>query len=226
MPYSQKDRRDLAVAAAAIAGACAKLNFQVPDEVAVIGCNDDVTFCHTATPPLSSVKYPGREIGLTAALMLSRLMMGKSQVPMMTEVLPTQVVTRESTDILAFNDPIIAEAIRSIRREAPTSPLQVGDLVQRLPISRAAFQKRFRSVIGCSPKEEITRVRSERLCELLATTDWTVKEIAFQMRFGSSEELSRFLRRTINTTATDYRKSKRRLSKELRIGRSGWGDSH
>lgn len=198
------------IAAAALTSACARLGYRIPDEIAVLGCNDDVAFCHTASPPLSSVEYPGREIGQTAALLLSRMMRGDAGVPQLTEVPPARVVVRESTDVLAFGDPIVAEAVRIIRREAPAKALQVTEVIGRLPISRAAFQKRFRDVLGRSPKDEITRVRIARVRFLLEATDWSVKEIAFNMQFDTSEELSRFLRRKLKTSATEYRRSVRR----------------
>ena len=208
------------IAAAALVRVCGELGFPVPDEVTVIGCNDDVTFCHTASPPLSSVEYPGMDIGLAAARLLSRLMAGDDGISSINTVTPKRVVARESTDVLAFGDPIVARALRIVRREAPGHSLQVADLIDRLPISRAAFQKRFRAALGRSPKEEITRVRVERICELLSTTDWTVKEIAYDMQFDTSEELSRFIRRNLDTSATAYRESMRaaRDGAELPVG--------
>lgn len=197
------------IAAAALTSACEQLGMAVPDDVAVIGCNNDVSFCHTASPPLSSVQYPGKEIGRIAARLLSQAMRHSDEVQGLTTVPPGPVVARESTDVLAFADPVAAEALRIIRREAPARVLQVADVVARLPISRASFQNRFREAVGCSPKEEITRVRVERATELLTTTDWAVKEIAFDMQFESSEEFSRFMRRQLGTSATEFRKSKR-----------------
>lgn len=200
------------IAAAALADACSELGYSVPDEIAIIGCNNDVTFCHTTSPPLSSVEYPGKEIGQMAASVLKRLMDGRvDEVPEICKIPPARLAERESTDVLAFGDPIVAQAVRIIRREAPGTALQVSDLISRLPISRAAFQKRFRTALDRSPKEEITRVRVERLCELLATTDWSVKEISYEMQFDTSEELSRFIRRNLGTSATLYRESRRGL---------------
>ena len=201
------------IAAAAITSACAQLGLVVPDDVAVMGCNDDVTFCHTASPPLSSVQYPGKEIGQTAARLLSQMMRGGDDgVESLTLVKPGPVIARESTDVLAFGDPVVIEALRIIRREAPGSALQVADVIARLPISRASFQQRFREAVGHSPKHEINRVRIDRACQLLVNTDWPVKEIAYEMQFESSEEFSRFLRRQLKTCATEFRKSNRKGS--------------
>ena len=88
-------------------------------------------------------------------------------------------------------------------------PLRVSELIARLPTSRAAFQKRFRAELGRTPKDEITRVRLQRLCQLLDDTDWSVKEIAYEMKFESSEELGRFIRRKLSTSATEFRLKRR-----------------
>ena len=136
-------------------------------------------------------------------------MAGKKSTPILTKIPPGPVVTRESTELLAFGDKLIADAVRIIRREAPGQPLRVAELIERLPTSRAASQKRFRSELGRSPKDEITRVRLQRLCQLLDDTDWTVKEIAFDMHFESSEELGRFIRRTLGSSASEYRQKRR-----------------
>lgn len=197
------------IAATGLVRTCREAGFRVPDDVAVIGCNNDATFCHTTTPPLTSVVYPGREIGQTAARLLSQQMTGDTKVSLITKVAPLKVIPRESTDVLAFDDPVVARSLRLIRREAPLAPVKVNDIIDQLPVSRAVFQTSFREAVGRTPKEEITRVRVERLKELLATTTWSIKEIAFQMKFGSSEELSRFIRRELKISATGYRESAR-----------------
>ena len=122
--------------------------------------------------------------------------------------IPADIVY-ETDEILAFRDQLIADAVRIIRREAPAQALRVSDLISRLPTSRAAFQKRFRAALGRSPKDEITRVRLQRLQQLLNDTDWSIKEIAFEMNFDSSEELGRFIRRKLGMSATEYRQSNR-----------------
>lgn len=198
------------IAAVAISLACAQSKYRTPNDVALLGFGNDLIACHTATPPLSSIAYPGDKIGYEAALSLSNLMAGSKHVSKLTKISPGKLVTRESTDFLAFGDELIADAIRMIRKEAPKCMIRVSDLINRLPISRADFQKRFREALGRTPKGEITRVRIERLQQLLSDTDWSVKEIAFEMGFESSEELSRFCRRKLSLSATEFRQQKGR----------------
>jgi LacI family transcriptional regulator len=197
------------IAAAALSRACARLGLKIPNEVALLGFGDDQILCHTATPPLSSISYPGEKIGYTAAGLLAGMMSGGESTPMMTQIAPGPLMTRESTEILAFGDQLIENAVRIIRQEAPGQPLHVSELIARLPVSRVSFQKRFRAELGRSPKDEITRVRLQRLCQLLDETDWSIKEIAFKMQFEASEELGRFIRRKLGVSATEYRQRNR-----------------
>ena len=177
----------------------------MPDDVAVAGVNNDELFCYTTSPPLTAVRYPGEAIGFRAAAILDQLMQGKLDVPHETIVPVEGLVERESTDILHIADPVVAKALRRIRRDARTYPLQVNELVAESSLSRAAFKRRFVQTLGYAPKAEIKRVRIASLEDLLRTTEWPVKQIASHMGFESMEDLGRFMRRETGTTATAFR---------------------
>mgnify|MGYP001268577030 CR=1 FL=1 len=193
------------IAAATLIQACQRLGFRVPDDVAVAGVNNDELFCYTTSPPLTAVRYPGEAIGFQAAAILDQLLQGKRNIAQETIVPVGGLVERESTDILHIADPVVAAALRRIRRDATTYPLQVNELVAESPLSRAAFKRRFVQTLGYAPKAEIKRVRLAALEELLRTTDWPVKRVASHMGFESMEDLGRFMRRETGSTATAYR---------------------
>ncbi len=193
------------IAAATIIAACQRLGFRVPNDVAVAGVNNDELFCYTTTPPLTAVRYPGEAIGYEAAALLDRLLQGEKGLPPVTVIPVGGLEERESTDILHIEDPLVAHAVRRIRRDGGTYPLQVNELVAECPLSRAAFKRRFIRALGCAPKAEIKRVRLTHLEELLRTTDWPVKRIAKHMGFESMEDLGRFMRRETGMTATAFR---------------------
>ena len=136
------------IAAAALSRACVHLGLRIPEDVALLGFNDDLILCRTATPPLSSIGYPGEKIGYGAARLLSDMMEGAKRIPKVTRISPSSIVSRESSDTLAFGDALIADAVRVIRLEAPEKPLRVAELISRLPTSRAAFQKRFLQAVA------------------------------------------------------------------------------
>ncbi len=195
------------ILAANIINACSELGISVPDEVVITGANEDELFCNTTTPPMTCVQYPGEAIGYKAAGILDRMMNGEKNVaPLLTEVPIQGISIRESTNTLAIRDRLIAETVHRIRQEAPSFPLQVCELLENIPMSRAGFNKRFQKAMGIPPKSEIIRVRLQHLKSLLKTTSWSIKEISIQMQFDSSEELGRFFRRETGMTATEFRK--------------------
>src|SRR5262249_14356410 len=98
--------------------ACRRKGIAVPEQVAVIGVDNDETCCNVGDPPLSSVKLDLEEIGFTAAELLDRLMQGKSASKKLIALKPLGVVTRRSTDIVAVGDAITAQAVRYIRQRA------------------------------------------------------------------------------------------------------------
>ncbi len=193
------------IAAATLIQACQRLGYSVPDDVAVAGVNNDALFCYTTSPPLTAVRYPGESIGYQAAAILDRLMSGDDEVPSQIIVPVLGLAERESTDILHIADAMVAKAVRRIRREARSYPLQVNELVAASGLSRAAFKRRFVQALGTPPKAEIKRVRLDHLHDLLRTTDWPIKRIASQMGFESMEDLGRFIRRETGSTATMFR---------------------
>ena len=204
------------LAARTILQQCDNLGVQVPEEVAVLGVNDDIVFCHASYPPLSSLAYPGKRIGFVAASILSRLMDNDSiEPPSVTEVNIVNLIKRESTNTQGFEDEMVARAIKFIRDEACKRPLKVSQIVKRLGVSRSLLQVKMYQVMGKSPKQVIDEIREQRLKSYLQTTDLQIKEISFEMGFSSAEELCRFFRRTTGMSPGKYRVEQRYRSERL-----------
>ena len=153
--------------------ACRAVGLLVPEEVAVMGGDEDSLLCETCNPPLSGVALTSERIGYEAAALLDRLLHGECppKDPILIE--PTRVVVRQSTDTLAITDPDLARAIAFVRAHAAT-PIQVSDILREVAISRSSLERRFQEALGRSPAEEIRRVRLERTKQLLADTDMPV----------------------------------------------------
>jgi LacI family transcriptional regulator len=169
--------------------ACAEAPLRVPEEVAVIGVDNDQVLCDLSNPPLSSVEPDVYTIGYRAAEMLAAMMQtGRRRGPAV-EVPPRGIVTRRSSDILAISDPTVAEAIHLIRENAQRH-FNVEDLLDRLPVSRATLERRFMSALGRSPKQEILQTRLARVRQLLADTDYPLSRIAALTGFKTASHLS------------------------------------
>jgi LacI family transcriptional regulator len=186
--------------------ACRRVGVRVPDEVAVVGVDNDEPICAIADPPLSSVVPNHEQVGYEAAALLDRLRAGEAGPDDEVFVPPLGVVARPSSDAMALDDRDVAEAIAMIREHA-CAGLSVEDICRRLSLSRSTLQRRFRAALGRTVHDEIVRVRLNRARELLAETDMPIARIAERCGFGHQEYLGAVFRARLDQTPASYRRS-------------------
>ena len=172
-----------------VARVCKQLAISIPEEVALLGVDNDVEICRLSNPPLSSIDHGSRRVGYEAAKLLDRWMATGKRPAGPIAVPPAGVIARRSTDLLAVDDPDVAAAIRFIRQNAGDA-LKVGDVLRFVAISRRTLEIRFRRAIGRSIHDEITRVRMDRARHLLISSDWTMPHIAAACGFPFSSQFS------------------------------------
>lgn len=183
--------------------ACRRGGLAVPEQVGVVGVDDDHLFCGLCDPPLSSVRPDAARVGYLAAGRLVALMAGDA-VPAEEVVPPLDVAARLSTDALAVGDRDTAAAARYVREHA-CDGLTVPDVVRHTGLSRSELERRFRRHLGHSPHEEINRVRLARICQLLTETNLKVHQIAERAGFVHPEYLCVFFKRMTGKTPETYR---------------------
>jgi LacI family transcriptional regulator len=171
--------------------ACGIAGLRVPEEVAILGVDNDELACNMTAVPISSVAFNLEQAGYEAAELLDRLMQGKKPKSTKIVVRPTHIEERRSTDILAVDDPYVAQAIRFIQAHA-NQPLQVADVARELAISERNLYDRFQRTLGKSVFDEITRVRIAKISWMLETTHLSVKEISTIMGMPDDKHLSRY----------------------------------
>lgn len=184
--------------------ACRDEGICVPDEVAVIGVDNDPVRCNLSDPPLSSVAPDARRVGYLAAEWLAKAMSGGVAEPGLRMVPPIGVVARGSTDALAIDDPDVSAALRYIRSHA-CEPIGVKHVLQVVPLSRRSLEARFLKLLGRTPHEQILHCRVERAKQLLCDTDLPIKSIAPLVGVGTPEYLSVLFGRMLNTSPSAYR---------------------
>jgi len=188
--------------------ACRALGLLVPEQVAVMGGDEDSLLCETCNPSLSGVVLTSARIGYEAAALLDRLLHGAPGPSRPILIEPTRVIVRRSTDTLAIEDQDLARAIAFIRINAST-PIQVSDVLRTVPVSRSWLERRFQEALGRSPAEEIRRVRLERAKQLLAESDMPVPQVAASSGFGSREYFAHAFRQATGLTPRQFRKRAR-----------------
>ncbi len=187
--------------------ACAAIGLRVPQDVAVIGTNNDEIICDFSSVPLTSVSLNGEEIGYQAACMLDQLMAGKRLPEHEVLIRPNGVVTRRSTEVMAIEDEYVAKAVHFIEENIGES-FGVEMLMRRMPFSRRWFEHRFRRCLNCTPYEYICRKRIERAKQLLAEPKkQTLSTIAEACGFCDAKNFRLVFQRITGMTPTDYRLS-------------------
>lgn len=169
--------------------ACRRAGIAVPDEVAVLGVDDDDVLCGLASPPLSSVMPDAIGAGRRAAELLEQLM--RKEPVERTEWLlpPLGIAARQSTDVLAIDDPLVVAAVRLIREHA-CHGIKVADVVRALKTTRRVLENRFVKRVGHTPHEEIARVQFRRVEQLLRETQLSLVAIAARAGFKHTEYMT------------------------------------
>jgi LacI family transcriptional regulator len=181
---------------------------KVPDEIAVLGVDDDELFNTLVTPSLSSVAVPAEQIGYQAAGMLDCLLDGNAAGPSPLLLPPLKVVARKSTDVLTVSDPDVVLALRFIRDHS-AQPLQVDDVLDHVALSRRSLERRFRQFVGHSISDDIRRAHVERAKQLLISTDLAMPQVATASGFTSATRLGIVFRAEVGEAPTDFRRRSR-----------------
>ena len=188
-----------------ILSAAQTVGLLVPEEVAILGANNDLTRCELAYPPLSSVAPNAFQSGYRAAELLAMMLEGGKPASYDQRVDPLGVVARRSTDALAIADRSVAAAL-SLIRERATRGLTVEEVVAAVHSSRSQLERRFRRHLGRSPQAEIRRVQVEKIRQLLLETDFPLKKIAELTGFEHGEYMCVLFKRLTGDSPGNYRK--------------------
>lgn len=186
--------------------ACPDAGVAVPEEVSVLGVDNDLTVCESAYPMLSSIQLGST--GNRAAETLFNLLNGKRTAgKLLVEVSPLSVVTRESTGHDAMRLPVIARALKYILHNAPKKNISATDVIRELKCSRRLVEMTFRKHLGHSIMDEIRRVKYAHVKELLETTNLPIREIAEKCAFPTQSQLAFRFKLLFGTTMHEWRKA-------------------
>lgn len=163
---------------------CARCEIKVPDEIAILGLDNDILICGGAHPMLSSIDPNTREIGRVAAETLETLMTRSVRRPIIRQVEPAGVVSRASTAIFPLNPPWLSDALIFIGRHA-SDGISASDVLRHLNRSHTLVSRAFAKTLGTTVQREIARVRIETSCTLLKNTSLPLEEVASRAGFAT-----------------------------------------
>ncbi|MEM9825446.1 MAG: DNA-binding transcriptional regulator [Planctomycetota bacterium] len=182
-----------------------RLNLAVPEQVAILGVDNDELICRVCSPPMSSVIPNAEFVGFRAAETLARMMEGQAPPSPIQRVGPLGIAIRQSTDMMAIDDRDVAAALRFIRQHA-CAGISVEDVVGKVSLSRSTLERQVRKFLGRTPQEEIRHNQIKRVKELLTTTDMAAEKIATLCGFDHPEYMHVVFKRIAGETPGQFRR--------------------
>ncbi|QHI68636.1 substrate-binding domain-containing protein [Tichowtungia aerotolerans] len=184
---------------------CSQNNIRIPEDVALMGIDNNPTICPFMTPSLTSISLNYRAIGYQAASLLDTHLCDSPPSP---ETIPFDAFTlieRKSTDISVPQDPLVQNALQFIREHCH-SPIQMEDICTAVNSSHTTLNRRFQAAINSSLHEVLQRERLQRAKKMLTDPSMNLKEIAYSCGFQTPQYFSAVFRKHENTTPGQYRK--------------------
>lgn len=191
-----------------LADFCLRKGLDIPIDVALIGTQNEPLLCLQPAPLLTSIDLGYDAVGYAAAKHLESLMDGAKRTNKLITLPPKGLVARESTDALAVEDPLVAEAMRFIAERAHTG-IDVDDVAEAVLKTRRTLERRFRTAIDRTIAEELVRLKLERVKRQLADTEMTVKDLALDCGFINGKQMGKTFTRVVGMTPKEYRDQRR-----------------
>ncbi len=192
-----------------LSSVAAETNMKIPDDVAILGVNNDHALCNLCNPPLSSITFNFKKAGSEAARLMDRIISGKeSMLGQRIDIQPLYVKSRGSTDNYAVDDPDVIKAMKYIRSNC-AEPLQVEDIARYVCVSKRSLQMKFQKTLGRSVHEEIVHAHFDVAKTLLLDTDLPIDKIAVRSGFHYTTNLRRAFREMTGMLPNKYRMTHR-----------------
>ncbi len=180
----------------------------VPEDLAVLGVDNDPVFSSTSRIPLSSIDPDIIRMGFLAASWLAEMMEGKQlgQIKLERLVPPKGLIVRQSTALDAIEDPVVRRFLELLRQQRP-GMLTIEELARECHVSRRLLEQRVKAATGKTPRQLLSQTLVEGIQRFLSQTDYTLAHIAELLGFEHAERLSHLFRRQTSMTPGEYRKS-------------------
>jgi len=177
---------------------------RIPEQIAVIGADNDETICNLTDPPLSSVSLDYAKAGFQMAEVLDKLMKGHDVAQKDIVVKATSVTARQSTNTIAIEDAVIAHAVHFIKKFSKKY-MKVSDVCDAVSTSRRSLERKFRKVLGRSVTDEIKRSHCQSIAQMLLETDLPIAKIAIELGHPDARHIARYFKSQKGTTPGKYR---------------------
>lgn len=184
---------------------CKIAGIRVPEDIAILGVDDDELLCGISDPPISSIEMDVERGGYMTCKLLHQQILSGSKEPFNVWIAPLGIKERASTSILNVKDPHVLKMIRHIDNNYSLD-IKMEDILKIVPLSRRSIEMRFKKATGYTIYQYLLNVRVEHFAYLITTTDRSYVEIAYEVGFRDLSNVSRTFRKYKGCTPVEYRK--------------------
>lgn len=185
---------------------CTLYEINVPEDISILGVDNDEIICKTTWPYISSIALNTEKAGFASASLLDKIMRTKHKPSESITITPTYIEERQSTDITVIKDETVSKALQFINMNID-KPIQVTDILEHVLVSRRCLQEKFNKILGRSVLHQIRKMQIERVAKLLVQTDLSITHISNICGFTSFNNFSRLFKKYKGTTPTAYRQA-------------------
>ena len=191
-----------------LCGACQQLGIKVPDEVAVIGANNDELVCGLTHPMLSSVSIPWNTIGEVVGESMQGLLAGEQSAWLEPRLVsPGGVILRHSANHFSVDDAMLRRAM-SYLSDRLQDPVNVTTLCSELRIARRTLERKFREHYRCTPWEMLCQLRVNQAKRLLAETSHPISLVSELCGFNEPAQMTVVFKRLTGIPPSKFRRAK------------------
>lgn len=184
---------------------CKINNISIPDDIALLGVDNDEMICNLSDPPISSIVLDVEKGGYEAARLLHQMVKERANVPFNIVVKPLLIVARKSTGKIVIHNVYVKMVVEYIEKNYITLK-SIDELVGLVPLSRRILEIKFKEEMGITIYQYIIRMRIDHIANLLITTDKSLIEIVMQSGFNDSKNISRIFKKYKGCSPNEFRK--------------------
>ena len=190
--------------------AASQLNLRIPEEISILGVNDDELMCRIMNPSLSSIRLPFEKMGHDAAKIIKEGVSSVDYHPsnpgnLRKNYEPMGFIARGTTKVIVAKDPVVKAAVNFIH-ENFMNPINVESILDELNVSRSLLERRFRDELGVTPLVELRRQRIEKARAMLSDTNERIHDMGKRCGFSSAIRFTTVFKEQVGITPTEFRK--------------------
>ncbi len=183
---------------------CKMNSIKIPEEISLLGVDNDELICNLSDPPISSIALDVEAGGYNAGRLIHRLILKERNEPFNIVINPTHFELRQSTEKFNISNPYILEVVEFIENNF-TNEVSIDSLTHLVPLSRRNLEVKFKNEMGTSIYQFILNCRVDLLANMLIATDRSLYDLALEVGFNDCKNISRIFKKFKNHSPIEYR---------------------